>query len=333
MPATPNRALPFPALADIPDVPADMAALAVALDQDLFLLEDDVRPAFGVRGRVFRDTDDGLLDLDIGTAWVRLTTGGPYVPVAGGAMTGDLDLGDHELINARVRNRRSKITTIAVAGAARTIDFQESVLWDLLLDQDLTLTWDALNGEEAVLVLRQGAIARQVIWPATTRFHLDRPPAQRPNSITVYRLTALGAQVLVTGGQGVGDLIPHTEVVVVDAPAPPDYSQSGAYVNLPNRVRFLEFPKYRTDTKLVIEARGGTRSTDEFGSYVVGAKVGGALAADVYFGTGLVGNAGTIQLAGHAAGPYDIELQWHRINGIGDMAQDGRTSLKITETY
>jgi hypothetical protein len=42
MPTTPNRAYPYPALANIPDIPADMELLADAIDLDVQALSDQL---------------------------------------------------------------------------------------------------------------------------------------------------------------------------------------------------------------------------------------------------------------------------------------------------
>lgn len=86
MDATANRALPFPELSDPPNAPAQLQALADALDLDLFFTAGLALPAFGTVGRVFLNTTDNSLHLDIGTAWITFSVGGPFLADAPGAI-------------------------------------------------------------------------------------------------------------------------------------------------------------------------------------------------------------------------------------------------------
>lgn len=88
MQSTPHWGLPYPSGSDVPDVPAHLEALAVALDDVAKYAQGPVsaRPVSsiaspGKRGRLYFATDEGVLYLDTGTAWQavqpQLVTDGP----------------------------------------------------------------------------------------------------------------------------------------------------------------------------------------------------------------------------------------------------------------
>jgi len=107
MPTTPNRSYPYPALANVPDVPADIEALATALDDDVLpkgggtmtglltlsatptsnlhaatKLYVDNRTPFEVRG--------GQATVSISTGAFAIAHGGGTAPVAFGATVRNL---------------------------------------------------------------------------------------------------------------------------------------------------------------------------------------------------------------------------------------------------
>jgi hypothetical protein len=77
MPTTAHRALPYPQGSDAPNVPADIQALATALDgaaidsQGLF----SARPAAGSYGKYYYAVDTDALYRDNGTTWVQIVLG------------------------------------------------------------------------------------------------------------------------------------------------------------------------------------------------------------------------------------------------------------------
>src|SRR5690554_3781336 len=76
MPVTPIRSLPYPDLGAVPDVPADLAALANALDTFAGFLRDTLanRPAASPAniGYLFEATDGGF-SWSTGTEWRNLS--------------------------------------------------------------------------------------------------------------------------------------------------------------------------------------------------------------------------------------------------------------------
>lgn len=182
--ATAHRALPFPEGVDVPDVPLWLEALADALDFDLFVIDDDPRPAAGTLGRVHLLA--GVLSFDTGVAWLTLTLGGPYLPTAGGALTGDLDLGGNDLVGAVVNEDRQKITTVAAAGAARTLDAAVSPIFDVTLDQDVTFAFSGVDGDRFSLLLHQPGALKAVVWPATVDWEDGSAPTQTAATAVLY---------------------------------------------------------------------------------------------------------------------------------------------------
>lgn len=205
--ATPHRGLPVPAGADVPDVPLWMGALATALDFDLFVIETLPRPAAGTLGRVHHDPGTGAWSLDTGAAWVALPTGGPYLPTAGGALTGFLDLAGNELRSATLVENRQKVTTVAAAGANRNLDAGASPLYDVTLDQNVTFTFAGVDGDRLFLLLRQPAAVKTVAWPATLDWPGAVAPAQTANTAVFYMFTRVAgrwvgyAQAVASGGK------------------------------------------------------------------------------------------------------------------------------------
>lgn len=186
MTATARRALPYPEGADIPDVPLWLGALADALDFDMFVIDDDPRPAPGLFGRVHRLASTGAWSFDTGAAWAPIPTGGPYLLTAGGALTGDLDLGGNDLLGALVNEDLQKITTIAAAGAARTLDAAVSPLHDVTLDQNVTFTFAGVDGDKFSLLLRQPAALKTVAWPAALDWADGAVPTQAASTAVLY---------------------------------------------------------------------------------------------------------------------------------------------------
>lgn len=241
--ATPNRALPFPEGTDVPDVPLWLEALAVALDQDLGGIETMPRPAAGTKFRVHRDTGTGIYSLDTGAGWVTLPTGGPFMPSAGGAFTGAVDLTGHELAGAIMVEDRSKVTTIAAAGANRTLDAAVSPLFDVTLDQNVTFTFSGVDGDAIRLVLRQPAAVKTVAWPA----NVDWPgtvPAQVALAVVEYLFVRVASRWLAHPVPPPRDWTPYVPVITANV-ANPNLGSTGHAVGqfqrLPGRVIVGEF--------------------------------------------------------------------------------------------
>ena len=78
MPETTDRLdLPVPVDEDAADVPHDLVALANRLDAIAAIYDQGTlaaRPAAGIRGRLYFETDTGQVSLDNGSAWVTLPT-------------------------------------------------------------------------------------------------------------------------------------------------------------------------------------------------------------------------------------------------------------------
>lgn len=81
--------LPYPELPDPADVPADMLALAQALDDTAVVSQGILanRPASALEGFFYYATDDGHLYYDTGSTWLDTT---PTVPVDGAANVASL---------------------------------------------------------------------------------------------------------------------------------------------------------------------------------------------------------------------------------------------------
>lgn len=246
MPATPHRALPFPAGADVPDVPLWLQALGVALDFDMFVITDAVRPAAGTLSRVHRNPATGAWSLDTGAAWVDLPIGGPYLPIAGGALTGDLDLGGHHLVGAIRDEHRDKVTTVGAAGAARTLDAAVSPIHDVLLDQNVTFTFSGVDGDFLTLILRQPAAVKTVAWPATVDWADGLAPEQSALEVIVYRFVRINGRWL---GLVFGNTPPW--IAVGGGGGAPAFQN--AWVNQGGNFQTVRFRKLRAD---IVELEG-----------------------------------------------------------------------------
>lgn len=89
MATTPNRGNPYPTDTDVVDVPADIQALATALD-NAPVYDQGPYSSLGsaVRGKLFRTSEDGLLHVSDGSSWgavgkVPVVTSLPGSPVDG----------------------------------------------------------------------------------------------------------------------------------------------------------------------------------------------------------------------------------------------------------
>lgn len=257
MSTTPQRALPFPAGADVPDVPLWLEALADAIDFDLHVITDAIRPAAGTLSRVHRDPATGAWSLDTGAGWVDLPTGGPWLPSAGGALTGDLDLGGHHLIGAIRDEHRDKVTTVAAAGAARTLDAAVSPLHDILLDQNVTFTFSGVDGDQLTLILRQPAAVKTVAWPATVDWADGLAPEQSALEVVVYRFVRIAGRWL---GLTFGNTPPWISVGAGGAPA-----FQNAWANLAGNFQLVRFRKIDADhVELDGSAHSGASGTVAF---------------------------------------------------------------------
>lgn len=200
--ATAHRGLPFPEPTDVPDVPDWLGQLAVALDFDMHLITTMPRPAAGTLARAHRDPGTGIWSLDTGAGWVTLPTGGPFLPLAGGALSGAVDLAAHELSGAIVTEDRAKVTTVGASGAARTLDAAVSPAHDVTLDQNCTFTFTGVDGDRLTLVLRQPGALKTVTWPATVDWDTGIAPVQVASTAVVYRFDRIGGRWLGTPGAG-----------------------------------------------------------------------------------------------------------------------------------
>lgn len=167
---TAHRALPVPVGADVPDVPAGIAALAAALDFDLFVITG-TRPAAGTLGRVHYD-GAGVWSFDTGAAWTNFLTavpGGTYLLLAGGTMSGALDMGAQQLKNAITTNIRDLRFTANITGAP-TINADNGPSQDLTLTGNVTSSWTLSNfsdGESLRLnLIQDGTGGRTIAFPA-----------------------------------------------------------------------------------------------------------------------------------------------------------------------
>lgn len=198
--ASAHRALPVPEGSDVPDVPLYLGALADALDFDLFVVETMPRPAFGTLGRVHRDTGTGALSFDTGAAWLTLPTGGPFLAIAGGALTGALDLTGHELDGIVLVEDLAKVTTVAAAGANRGVDAAVSPIHDVTLDQNVTFGLSGVDGDRLVLIVRQPGAVKTVTWPATVDWDTGVAPIQVASTVRVYRFVRVAGRWVGTPG-------------------------------------------------------------------------------------------------------------------------------------
>lgn len=170
--STAHRALHVPTASDVPDVPNDILALANQLDFDLFVVSGTSRPAAGTLGRVYYNTSTTLYSFDTGLAWIDFLTavpGGTYLLLAGGTLSGPLDLNGQELRNAIVLNARDKRATSSVSGAV-TINADNGPSQTLTLTgavTSITLT-NFSDGESLRVTFLQDATGgRTVAWPNT----------------------------------------------------------------------------------------------------------------------------------------------------------------------
>lgn len=112
MPSTTRLALPAPANTDAVAVPADILALAEALD-DLAVVFDSgtfaSRPAAGLIGRLWYSTNTGVLSWDTGAAWVDVNPSGVVDGAAGVGTLRTLGTGALQAVagnDARLSNQR-----------------------------------------------------------------------------------------------------------------------------------------------------------------------------------------------------------------------------------
>jgi hypothetical protein len=121
MPTTAHRALPYPQGSDAPNVPADIQALATALDgvaidtQGVFTS----RPAAGSYGKYYYATDTGALYRDNGTTWVQVVVGtdarlsDTRTPTDGTVTT--VKIVDSNVTTAKIAD--GNVTTVKIADA------------------------------------------------------------------------------------------------------------------------------------------------------------------------------------------------------------------------
>lgn len=205
--ATPNFAFPYPAALDPTNVPGDIQNAVTSIDAWLkanaarFLMGTAAaRPAASgaLTGTIYLATDTGVFSFCTATpAWVALpdlstylsaaAAAATYMPKAGGLFTGSVGFGFNQLQDVLFRNRRDLITTVAASGAARTLDPATSPEWDVTLDQDCTFTFNGADGDSIILLLRQPAAVKNVIWPATVDWPGASAPVQQASTAVMYR--------------------------------------------------------------------------------------------------------------------------------------------------
>lgn len=171
--ATPHRALPVPTAASVPDVPADILALATALDFDLFVISGTSRPAAGTLGRVYYNTSTTLYSFDTGVAWIDFLTavpGGTYLLLAGGTMSGPLDLNGQELRNPLVVAPKDKRFTQSVGAGTLTVNAANGPSQTFTLTGNIsgfTLTNFADGVSVRCTLLEDATGGRTVAFPGT----------------------------------------------------------------------------------------------------------------------------------------------------------------------
>lgn len=212
--ATPNFAFPYPGALDPTNVPGDIQNAVTAIDTWLKanvtrFLEGTAaaRPAASgaLTGTLYHATDTGAFSFCTATpAWVALpdlsayltsaAAATTYMPKAGGTFTGSVAFGFNQLQDVLFRNRRDLITTVAAAGAARTVDPATSPTWDVTLDQNVVFTFNGSDGDSFILMLRQPAAVKTVTWPATVDWPAALTPVQVASTAIVYHFRRIAGR-------------------------------------------------------------------------------------------------------------------------------------------
>lgn len=128
--------------------------------------------------------------------------------------------------------------------------------------------------------------------------------------------------------------IPHSSSVRV-SPAGAT-TTSAAFVALGVTLGIANFPKLRSDTKLIATYEGSVLNDSGLGQYEVAILINGVdnVVAGGFSNTG--GKAGTVEVTGLAAGNYTCSVRKRRANATGNVSDGdtgGRNCLTITETY
>lgn len=129
MPTTPRLALPAPVNADAVAVPADILALAAALDGVAVAFDSGTlagRPAAGTEGRLWYSTNTGVLSWDTGATWIDVNPTGVVDGPAGSGTLRTLGTGALQAAagnDARLSDQRTptdgSVTAAKVANALK----------------------------------------------------------------------------------------------------------------------------------------------------------------------------------------------------------------------
>lgn len=120
------------------------------------------------------------------------------VPLAGGTLSGALNLADQQLLRALLRDPAEKVEAIATTTGAIALDYELGPIFTIpSLTGNITLTvtnWPA-SGRGAALSVRiiQGGTLRSVTWPANTKWAGGVTPTMAINTTNWFTLTTVDA--------------------------------------------------------------------------------------------------------------------------------------------
>lgn len=183
MPNTPVNALPYPvqvAAGPGPDVPADIKALADAIDSKLTPMSAgllDARPPFGVVGRRYYATDNGHEYLDIGTAWIDKG------PAWGAGIVGTNELADNSVSFAKLKANSVGATQI-IDDTVGTAELAPGAVTAVEVAAALKPSGGAASATEALRAIGGGA--GQVVAGNDARLTNQRTPSDA--SVTTEKL-------------------------------------------------------------------------------------------------------------------------------------------------
>jgi hypothetical protein len=164
--ATTRLALPYPEAGDPNNVPGDIGALAARLALvGVGFAQGTARPAAGVLGRFYYDTNAGVLAYDDGTTWHNLTgTYPPFFQVSRSSLT---DVASSQTIWTKMTGMSADENFGGTydAGASRfTVPAGYAGIWDFVTN----VYWDGpQQNPHLVQLLRNGAIQYYIVSDAT----------------------------------------------------------------------------------------------------------------------------------------------------------------------
>lgn len=214
--ATPKHALPYPVGGDNNNIPADIQALATALDGLIVAYAQGLEGGLVAAklGRLLRATDTGKVYLDLGASLERLARFSDipaaqdlsgYLAKSGGTMTGDINMALNRITKPALNGYYETASVSAAATGAWPLDWQGDTYLDLTPSGNIT-SWTESNNPPAnraaavTVIIRMGATLRSIAWPAGTVWMNTGGSSSAPvlaiNQTTVVQLVKTGGSIL-----------------------------------------------------------------------------------------------------------------------------------------